>query len=163
MIVAQRARRKLHIPLEIATYIALAARKHNVRYALAYALFEQESNFRVIYGHDAGGLYAGLKVTRENYKRFRRYVAEHQGLGANGVGLGQVTFWTYIKTHIGLWKPRVQVYLSLSILSERIDDSGEYVGVGEYNGGPGNPVESYAESVLAKASRIRPLLKGKKQ
>lgn len=164
MRVARRANKRLGVPLEIATYIALAARKFNIRYALAYALFEQESNFEVIYGHDAGGLFAGRKVTKENYRRFRKYVAENMGVGANGVGLGQITYWTWIKLYVGLWKPRVQVYRSLEILKGLLDSSdNEFDAAGKYNGGPSNPVASYAHEVITKAQRIRPLLtkKGK--
>lgn len=159
--VARRAHDRLGVKLRIAIWIALAACKYRVRYAVAFALFEQESDFKVIYGHDLGGLNPGLHVTRENYLRFRAEVVRHGGVGSNGVGLGQITFWTYIKARIGLWKPRVQVYLATEILANLIHDLGEQRGVGAYNGGPSNPNMSYAAEVLQRADNIRPKLKRK--
>lgn len=156
--VAYRARRRLSVPWRIALYIAFAARKHRVPYAIAFALFEQESTFKVIYGHDAGGLLQGQRVTKSNYAWFRQRVVAGQGRGANGVGLGQVTYWTYIRDHPGLWKPRVQVYLSLSILAGYLRQFSQFTALGAYNGGPSDPNEVYAREVEAKATAIRPKL-----
>lgn len=156
--IAHRAHSRLGVPWKIALYIAYAARQHKVRWALAYALFEQESDYKAIYGHDAGGLFPGREVTRDNYRRFREIVVSQGGRGANGVGLGQVTYWIYIKEHPGLWKKRVQVYLSLSILASYIHSLGEFKGIGAYNGGPNSPNDAYANEVLARAKRIRPKL-----
>jgi hypothetical protein len=156
--VAFRAVRRLDVPRRIALYIAFAARKEKVPYAVAFALFEQESNYEVIYGHDAGGLLPGEKVTKRNYAWFRSRVVSSQGRGANGVGLGQVTYWTYIRDHPGLWKPRVQVYLSLEILRSYLNPFSQFTALGAYNGGPTNPNEDYAAEVEAKARAIRPKL-----
>lgn len=158
LVVAHRANRRMDVPLAIAIWIALAARRSRVRYALAFAMFQQESNFQPIYGHDAGGLFPGARVTRENYRRFRAFVVANEGRGANGVGLGQVTFWTYIRDHKGLWKRRVQVYLATSILGSLVRSFGEEKGVGAYNGGPTNPNMGYSAEVLEKAKDIRPRL-----
>lgn len=156
--IAYRAKRRLGVPWKIALYIAFAARKYKIRYAIAFALFEQESNYKVIYGADAGGLFPHQPVTRKNYAYFRRQVVSSGGRGANGVGLGQVTYWTYIRDHPGLWKPRVQVYLSLSILDGYLDAFPQFTALGAYNGGPANPNDSYAVEVEAKAAAIRPKL-----
>jgi hypothetical protein len=158
--VAERAHRA-GVPEKIAHHIAYACRKEKLRYALGFAMFEQESNFEVIYGHDAGGLLAGKRVTEENYRRFRAHVIAHQGGGSNGVGLGQVTWWTYIRDHAGLWKPKVQVYLAVSILADYVHRLGEVRGVGAYNGGENNPVASYSQEVRDRAEDWRPLLAGK--
>lgn len=158
--VAARARRA-GVPAELSTYIALAARKFEVPYAIAYALFEQESNFQIIYGHDAGGLFAGLKVTHENYRRFRKRLIEHGGLGANGVGLGQITYWGYIKLYVGLWKPRVQIFRSLEILAGLMSRHDIHTALGGYNGGEGNPNMEYASEVFAKATKWRSILRKK--
>lgn len=149
------------VPAKIALDIAFACRKYHLRYALGFAMFDQESGFRVIYGHDTGGLNPGEKVTRENYRYFRDHVSRSGGVGANGVGLGQVTYWTYIRDHSGLWKPRVQVYFATSILADYVHRLGEFTGCGAYNGGEGNPNESYAREVLERANRWRPKLAGR--
>lgn len=162
LVVAHRAAKRIdNLSLTVAVMIALAARKYKVRYALAFAMFQQESNFEAIYGHDAGGLFPGQRVTRENYRRFRAFVVANEGRGANGVGLGQVTFWTYIRDHTGLWKRRVQVYLATSILASLVRSFGEEKGTGAYNGGPTNPNMGYAAEVLKRADHIRPKLSKK--
>lgn len=157
--VAERAARH-GVPPKIAGYIAEACRKEKLRYALGFAMFEQESSFKSIYGHDSGGLYPGEPVTKENYARFRKQVCKSEGKGANGVGLGQVTYWTYIRDHPDLWKPKVQVDLAISILAGYVLDLGEFEGVGTYNGGPGHPNAAYAREVLKRAEKWRPLLAG---
>jgi hypothetical protein len=156
--VAYRATRRLDVPGRIALYIAFAARKFRIPYAVAYALFEQESGYKVIYGHDAGGLLPGQRVTKSNYAWFRSRVVASEGRGANGVGLGQVTYWTYIRDHPGLWKPRVQVYLSLEILAGYLRGFSQFTALGAYNGGPSNPNEDYAHEVETKVRAIRPQL-----
>jgi hypothetical protein len=149
------------VPKKIARHIAYACRKQRLRYALGFAMFDQESGFQVVYGHDVGGYNPGEKVTRDNYERFRRLVVERNGVGANGVGLGQITYWTYIRDHRGLWKAKVQVYLAASILADLVHRLGEFTGTGAYNGGEGNPNESYAREVLERADYWRPRLAGK--
>lgn len=149
------------VPEKIAHHIAYACRKEHLRYALGFAMFEQESNFQPIYGHDAGGLNPGQRVTRDNYRVFRQHLVANGGAGANGVGLGQVTYWTYVRDHKGLWRPKVQVYLAASILADLVHRFGEERGTGAYNGGEGNPNYTYAREVLARAERWRPILAGK--
>ena len=146
------------VPKKIAHHIAFACRKEKLRYALGFAMFDQESGFQVIYGHDAWGLNPGQKVTKANYRTFRASVVSEGGRGANGVGLGQVTYWTYIRDHGGLWKPKVQVYLATSILADYVHRLGEFTGCGSYNGGEANPNETYAREVLERADEWRPRL-----
>jgi hypothetical protein len=158
--VAKRAT-EAGVPKAIALDIAQACRKYHLRYALAFAMFDQESNFKLIYGHDAGGGHAGERVTKANYAAFRAELIARHGGGANGVGLGQITFWTYIRDHIGLWKPRVEVFLATSILADLVHRLGEERGTGAYNGGEGNPNYVYAREVLERAHKWRPILAGK--
>jgi|GEM_PF-3534101 len=156
--VAQRAA-KNGVPKDIATDIALACAKEKLRYALGFSMFDQESEFKAIYGHDIGGLNPGEAVTRENYKAFRKEVVRREGGGSNGVGLGQITFWTHIRDHAGLWKPKVQVYLATSIFADLVHRLGEFTGAGAYNGGEGKPNPKYAKDVLKRADeKWRPLL-----
>lgn len=157
--VAERAA-KHGVPPKIAGYIASACAREKLRYALGFAMFEQESNFKSIYGHDPGGLYPGEPVTKENYARFRNQVCKNKGRGANGVGLGQVTYWTYIRDHVDLWKPKAQVDLATQIFADYIHDLGESTGTGAYNGGPTTPNPAYARQVLKRAEKWRPLLAG---
>lgn len=157
--VAERAT-KHGVPKNIAHDIAFACRKYHLPYALAFGMFDQESDFKLVYGHDAGGLLPGEKVTKANYAKFRAELIARHGGGANGVGLGQITFWTYIRDHVGLWKPRVEVFLATSILADLVHRLGEARGVGAYNGGEGNPNMQYSSEVLSRAQSWRPKLAG---
>lgn len=152
--VARRAHR-YGVPLRVALHIAFACRRYGLRYALGYALVEQESGFQHIYGHDPGGLLPGQKVTRANYKEFRGEVTAHSGGGANGVGLTQITYWTYIRDHAGLWRQRANIYFGLGLVAATIISKGEREGLAEYNGGAGNPQFGYADEVLSRATKWR--------
>jgi len=156
--IARRASRH-GVPFHIALYIAFACRKLDLRYALGFGLVEQESDFKHIYGHDPGGLNPGEPVTRANYAAFRSHIIHTNGSGANGVGLTQVTYWTYIRDHAGLWRKRANIYFGLGLVASTIHAKGEREGLAEYNGGPANPVYSYADEVLAKAAKWRVRIK----
>lgn len=157
--IGYRASRRLNIPVELAMYIAFACRKERVRWALGYALVQQESNFRHIFGHDAGGLFKGLPVTRSRYRRLRSHLQANGGRGANGVGYTQITYYTYILQNPGLWKRRANVYFGLGLIATNIRAYGERKGLAVYNGGAGNPQYDYADEVLRKAAAIRPKLR----
>jgi hypothetical protein len=162
VLVAHRAHRRLDVSLFVALCIALACRKFKLRYALGFALVQQESNYQHIFGHDAGGLFPGLSVTRTRYRQLRDHLRSSGGAGANGVGLTQITYYTYVLDHPGLWRKRANLYFGLSILADYVHRLGERTGCGAYNGGEGNPQYGYADEVLAKASAIRPKLSNRK-
>ncbi len=155
-----RAARRLHIPLSLSMYIAFACRENRLRFALGYALVEQESNFQHIFGHDVGGLFAGQPVTRSRYRRLRAHL-EATGRGANGVGYTQITYFTYILENPGLWKKRANVYFGLGLVADSIKAHGQRTGLAAYNGGEGNPQYDYADQVESRAFYIRPKLRSK--
>lgn len=155
--VAARAHKRLGVPRDVALYIAFACRKFTLPYSHGYALVQQESNFRHIFGHDAGGLFKGLPVTRDRYQVLRNQLRQGGG-GANGVGLTQPTYPPYIIEHAGLWRKRANVYFGIGLLSELVIKLGVTDGIGAYNGGESNPVISYANAVKSKATVIRQLL-----
>lgn len=156
--VAYRAKRRLGVPLDVALYIAFACRKHRLRFALGFAVCQQESGFRHVMGHDAGGLFPGRPVTRRLYRQLRSHLKATNGSGANGVGLFQITYWTYIVDKPGLWKKRANVFYGISIVADYVKRLGERTGLGSYNGGEANPQYVYADEVMEKADAIRPKL-----
>lgn len=157
--VGYRAHRWLGIPLTLAMYIAFACRRHHIRYALGFALVEQESGFKHIFGHDVGGLFPGLPVTRSRYRRLRAHLKATGGSGANGVGYTQITYYAFILEHPGLWKKRANIYFGMSLIAEVIHAYGERKGLAVYNGGAGNPQYDYAQQVEDRARSIRTKLK----
>lgn len=155
--VGYRASRRLGINLRVSMMIAFACRKERLRYALGYALVQKESGFRHVFGHDAGGLFPGLPVTRKRYRRLRRSLLEKRG-GANGVGYTQITYFVYIVEHPGLWRRRPNIYFGIGIFADYVRRLGERTGAGAYNGGEANPQLGYADSLLGMAAEIRPKL-----
>lgn len=156
--VAYRANKRLRIPLRITLYIGFACRKERLRYALGFALVQQESDFQHIFGADAGGLFPHEPVTRRRYRQLRDHLRATGGQGANGVGLTQITYYTYVLENPGLWKKRANVYFGLALIADNVDSYGERKGLAVYNGGPSNPQFDYADEVLTKAKLIRPHL-----
>lgn len=154
-IVANRAQRHSGVNRAYCWDIAFACRHYRIRYSIGYALINIESNFKHIYGHDAGGLLQGQHVSRDNYLNYFRPRVSRGGSGANGVGLSQVTYWTYIRDHKGLWKPRANIYFGIGIVASNIHTYGERKGLAVYNGGAGNPNYAYASEVEHVASEWR--------
>lgn len=157
--VGYRAASRLGVPLHIAMYIAFACREHSLRYALGFAMVKKESAFQHIFGHDSGGLFPGKPVKRWRYRKLRNHLRKTSGAGANGVGLTQITYYTYILDHAGLWKKRANVYFGIDIFADYVHRLGERTGAGAYNGGEANPQLDYADDLLAIARDIRPRLK----
>lgn len=155
--VGHRASRRLNLNLRVSMMIAFACRKERLRYALGYALIQQESNFRHVFGHDVGGVFPGLSVTRGRYRYLRRSLKAGNG-GANGVGYTQITYPGYIIDHPGLWRRRPNIYFGIGIFADYVRRLGERRGAGAYNGGEANPQYGYADQLLAKARETRPKL-----
>ena len=150
---AARIAKHYGVPGPIARTVAFAALVTGTRQALAFALVEQESGFRHIFGHDAGGPFPGQAVTRERYRELVRHV--ERGGTSNGVGLTQITYGGYLTANPGLWRPLANVKFGLGLIGSLIRRYGKRKGLAIYNGGPANPQFSYADSVLALERKWR--------
>lgn len=139
------------VPTFTAWTIAFVCALMRFRPALAFALVEQESGFRHIFGHDPGGLFPGKPVTRDRYLTLVDRVK--RGGTSNGVGLAQITYGPYLIEHPRLWLRAVNVWFGLKLLRESISKYGLHKGLAAYNGGPTPPAISYeyATSVIAKS------------
>jgi hypothetical protein len=131
--------------------------------ALACALVEQESSFRNVFGHDAvaNPTPKGSRVTRASYERYRDL--RDQGLGAQGVGVTQLTFPPFqdqADALGGCWKVRNQLRVGYLVLADAIARHGVRGGLATYNAG--NPTSSagltYAAQVLKRRRRWKQLL-----
>lgn len=126
--------------------IARASKAQGIGYALGFALVDQESGFRHIFGHDNSFL-AGLPVTEERYRKLQRHI--RAGGASNGVGFTQITYPTYITGHNGLWDKVNNLNFGFHLIAENIRQYGLEKGLAVYNGGAGNPQYAYANEVLA--------------
>ncbi len=129
---------------------------------LACALVEQESGGRNIFGCDWGTRwtdvppYCNVDVTERRVNALLRNV--ENGGGSNGVGLTQLTYPPLIKDANrlgGAHLPRFQCRVGFRVLKDYIESMGQRQGIGAYNGGPSNPIMSYADSVLERREQWR--------
>ena len=152
---AARVARANGVPADVAAIVAYAAATQRVSPALAFALVEQESGFRHIFGHDPGGLFPGESVTRS---RFRTLLAHVKAGGtSNGVGLTQITYGGYLVAHPGIWRKLANVKLGLALIGASVEGHGKREGLARYNGGPNPPAVSYgyADSVMRLEKKWR--------
>jgi hypothetical protein len=131
------------------------ARRVGVPISWAFALVDQESGFRNIFGHDRGSILHGLPVTPGRVAILLRHV--NDGGASNGVGLTQLTWPPYIKRaqrQGGAHKPKVQIAVGLDILKQV--SGGDYRGrAWQYNG-----ARSYQAQIAAKQARWHRVLGG---
>jgi hypothetical protein len=137
----------------LARVIVRRAREHGVPLSLAFALFEHESAFRKVFGHDPT-IYAGAGVvTRVKYLAYRAARRAAGNRPMQGVGEGQLTWWeTQDRADAlgGCWTADANVGVALLTLAARIHELGEAAGVARYNGA-GPAAQAYSRQVRAAA------------
>lgn len=129
------------------------ARRANIPISLAFALVEQESNFRNIFGHDRGGPFAGQNVTASKVRQLISHV--HRGGTSNGVGLTQLTWIGYIEQaqrRGGAHIPKHQLSVAFDALHNLIRRYGVHGGYKHYNG-TGSAADVYADRLEARQRR----------
>jgi soluble lytic murein transglycosylase-like protein len=153
---AVKIARSFGVPAYTAAVIAVAAKRVGVNPALAFALVEQESDFRHIFGHDPGGPFPGEPVTQRKYQALSEHI--RNGGTSNGVGLCQITYPGFIFEHAGLWRRLANVKFGLRLVRNSILAVGsKRTALAQYNGGPTPPAVSwdYADSVLERENKWR--------
>jgi hypothetical protein len=137
--------------------IIAAANRAGLPLPLACALVEQESSFRNVFGND--GVANPIKGVRVNRERFLRYRAfREQGLGAQGVGVTQLTFPPFqdrADALGGCWKVRHQLRVGFDVLAGLIAQHGVRGGLAAYNAGTPTSLDGlkYAGKVLAREAQ----------
>lgn len=119
---------------------------------LACALVEQESGFRNIFGCDYGPQSGHPPFCEDKVTKARVQALLKQSKN-NGVGLTQLTSRDLVlkaEQKGGAHLPLNQCLVGFAYLHSLIQQLGKHRGIGAYNGGPGNPIDSYADSVEAK-------------
>jgi hypothetical protein len=139
--------------------IVAAAKRAGVPVPLACALVEQESSFRNVFGHDGvANPIKGGRVTRERFLRYRAF--REQGLGAQGVGVTQLTFPPFqdrADALGGCWKVSHQLRVGFDVLADAIARHGVRGGLAVYNAGKATSPQGleYAGEVLAREATWR--------
>lgn len=132
--------------------IVREARRAEVPISLAFALIEQESGFRNVFGHDPT-IYTGAgKVTRSKYRAYKKKRGPRGEGGMQGVGPAQLTWWEFqdaADKRGGCWKPRHNIATGFRVLADLISKhSNIHDGVAAYNGGAS--ADRYVNEVLRR-------------
>lgn len=138
--------------------IVLEARRSGIPVSLGFALVEQESAFRNVFGHDAGSILKGQTVTLDRVRRLLAHI--RAGGVSNGVGPTQLTYPPFIReAHNlgGAHRPKNTIRVGFKVLASLIRSHGRRGGVRRYNGS-GPAAEAYADSVLHKMKRWHRIL-----
>jgi soluble lytic murein transglycosylase-like protein len=133
--------------------IITEARKNNVPVSLAFALVQQESGFRNVFGHDPThsipDRWKGTVVTAQKYKHYK----EHRSSGGmQGVGPCQLTWYEYQDEADrlgGCWKPRYNIAVAMDHLGNMLQSYQQHEAIKRYNGA-GDAAERYAKQVEAR-------------
>lgn len=153
----QRAarRRGYHPSLRLCYRIVAAARDTRTPVARLAALVEKESGYKFIFGHDAGGLFPGERVTRSKYQQLVAHLRTTWS-GANGVGYVQATYPPFLFDNPGLWRSKKNLRWGAGQLASLIRADGAEAGMNAYNGDPtGAYGRDLAVRVSAYASALR--------
>lgn len=130
--------------------IVREARRAGIPISLGFALIQQESGFRNVFGHDPTSSipdsWKGGRVTKGRYAHYRAFRATK---GMQGVGPAQLTWWEYqdrADALGGCWKPAINIRVAFAHLADLIDTYGLVVGLRRYNG-TGRAAIEYSRSV----------------
>lgn len=136
------------------------SRRADIDISLGFAICEQESAFKNIFGHDGGGRFPGLKVTKARVT----YLVAHYPLGVNGVGFTQLTYPGFVKeaqAYGGAHLVQYQLRVAFRLLHSLVAQHGEAIGIARYNGS-GPAATRYSSEVRAKQDRWHHILSGGK-
>lgn len=154
----RRVARMAH-PVRVGRDVLLArrAKRHGARYSLrivrearlasipvslGFALIEQETGFRNVWGHDGhpNGVtdaLSGSEVTKAAYRAYKRRRGTKGQGGMQGVGPAQLTWWELQDSADflgGCWRPRHNIRIAFHRLAALISIHGERDGIRAYNG-----------------------------
>jgi hypothetical protein len=145
------------------TRIILECRAHGVAVSDGFALVEQESDFKNIFGGDHGPTPDNRAIPPYYHHGVTqaRVQALLKSPWSNGVGPGQLTDKGFVREADrdgGAHRPAVNIATSIALLGRLQKKHGRMRGFGAYNGGEGNPNMDYARRVDEKADRWHRIL-----
>lgn len=125
----------------IAADIVRSCRKHHLPISTGFALFDHESTFRNIFGHDPTNSipddWKGTQVTTDKYHRYKRNRGSRGQGGMQGVGCGQLTWYEtqdLADKRGGCQHSNINIDVAVETLAARIKQFGYVKGIERYNG-----------------------------
>jgi hypothetical protein len=136
------------------------ARLAQIPVSLGFALIEQETGFRNVWGRDGppNGSTAelgGRKVTKADYLAYKRRRGTKGQGGMQGVGPAQLTWFSLQDSADflgGCWVPRHNIRVAFHRLAALISVQGEFDGLRAYNG-TGQAAVRYAREVKQREAK----------
>lgn len=133
--------------------IILEARRAGIPISLGFALIQQESDFRNIFGSDPTIYIGAGEVTK---KKYLGYKGARGHTRMQGVGPAQLTWWEFqdrADAYGGCWIPKYNIRVGFEVVSANIKRHGStLVGLRAYNGS-GSAAERYALQVQWRAKQ----------
>lgn len=123
--------------------------------ASACAMLEKESaKGQNVFGSDGvRNPVKGGTVTKARYLLYKKY--RQQGLGMQGVGPTQLTYYSFqdeADALGGCWEPRYNMRVGFKLLADLIKQHGHQEGAARYNG-VGAAAEAYGRDFVAKRAK----------
>lgn len=162
--------RKLGI--QVPVRMLMACKRTGMDIALGASLLMQESGGgRMEWGHDGDTIFAGgydarnnkwwgESVTQASYAEYKRQRGPEGAGGMQGVGDGQLTWWSLqdrADALGGCYKHLPNIIASFEHLQAEVVHSGLHAGVALYNGS-GPAAAAYAQEVIERATKFRAVL-----
>lgn len=139
----------------MAEIVVEEARRTHLPISLAFALCEQESGFRNVFGHDPT-IFAGAgNVTTAKYRDYKRRRQASGNRLMQGVGVCQLTWWETQDAADrvgGCQHSRYNIRTGFNTLAARIRAFGYAKGIERYNGS-GPAAVAYSRTVRARADK----------
>jgi hypothetical protein len=147
--------------------IVWEARRAGIPISLGFALVEQETGFRNVWGHDPapnGGTsqLGGSKVTKAAYLAYRKRRGARGRGGMQGVGPCQLTWYAYqdkADQFGGCWVAKHNIRVAFELLAAQMRAHGTRAGIRSYNGS-GTSADRYAQQVLDRQRKWHRILTG---
>ncbi len=153
---------KAGVPLGDSRTIIRACKATGLLYRFGFALVQQESDFRNVFGADGNAPYqhAGEPVTRARLNDLLAH--DHRGEVSNGVGWTQLTYSGFLyeaESLGGAEKPYVQCLVGFKALHGLMLAHGVWAGAKAYNGS-GAAADNYANLLVARGEKWLHVMRG---
>ena len=137
--------------------IILEARRADIPISLGFALVEQESGFRNVFGHDPTIFVGAGKVTKAKYLDYKR-ARGTPGRRMQGVGPAQLTWWELQDKADdlgGAWIAKNNIHVAFQHLGALMEKHSTRDALAIYNAGSAGSEQGqrYASQVLARQRR----------
>jgi hypothetical protein len=146
---------KFGVRRALAEIIVEEARRAHLPISLGFALCEQETGFRNVFGHDPTIFVGAGNVTTAKYRAYKKARVASGNRKMQGVGVVQLTWWETqdeADRAGGCQHSRYNIRTGFNTLAARIRGFGYAKGIERYNGS-GPAAVAYSRTVRARTDK----------